>query len=210
MSVRMTMTHTGPIGWEPSRRDDAPGTAEDRAGAPAVPGGRTDWAALYREHAPRLASLALLHTDSRSDAEELLQETLCGLIARRVSADDPMAYLATSLRNTATTWARRRGAARRALDLRAETLRSGAGGPGSGREPDGGARDGSIEALLRAVDRLRDVQRDVLLLKTRVGLTFAQIAIVLDLPANTVASHHRRALEMLREILAEESNGHDA
>jgi RNA polymerase sigma-70 factor (ECF subfamily) len=44
-------------------------------------------------------------------------------------------------------------------------------------------------------------QREVIVLKTWAELTFAEIAEVLDIPANTAASRYRLGLEALREQL---------
>jgi len=47
-------------------------------------------------------------------------------------------------------------------------------------------------------------QRETLVLKIWSGLTFAQIAAVLNISANTAASRYRYAIARLRESLAEE------
>ena len=60
----------------------------------------------------------------------------------------------------------------------------------------------AIEAALRS---LPEVQATVLVMKIWGGLTFPQIASVLNIPANTAASRYRYALDKLREQLALES-----
>jgi len=49
-----------------------------------------------------------------------------------------------------------------------------------------------------ALDRLPVEQREVVTLKIWGGLTFAEIAEALEIPANTAASRYRYALEELR------------
>jgi len=70
-------------------------------------------------------------------------------------------------------------------------------------EPSGqdGERREAVEAALR---RLPDEQRDVVVLKIWGGLTFQQVAGILDIPSNTAASRYRYALEALRAWLPEE------
>ena len=93
---------------------------------------------------------------------------------------------------------RRRSAGRRAhLALRAAT-----------QEPSGGAApspEGSLlssetrEALLAAVNELPEDQRTVVVLRFFVGLSEAEVAETLNVPAGTVKSRTARALERLRE-----------
>ena len=59
-------------------------------------------------------------------------------------------------------------------------------------------------ALLRAVDRLPDEQKEVLTLKIWGELTFDEIARTLDLSLNTVASRYRYALQKLKDWVPEE------
>ena len=62
-------------------------------------------------------------------------------------------------------------------------------------------RRAAIEA---ALVRLPEAQREVLVMKVWAGLSFPQIARVLDIPPDTAASRYRYALSRLREQLAEE------
>ena len=55
--------------------------------------------------------------------------------------------------------------------------------------------------LEEAVVQLPSEQREVVVLKIWGGLTFAQIAEQLEVPANTAASRYRYALTKLRETL---------
>lgn len=62
---------------------------------------------------------------------------------------------------------------------------------------------GADAELERAVKNLPSHLREVVVLKTWGGLTFAQIAETLAVPMNTAASRYRYALEHLREALKE-------
>jgi RNA polymerase sigma-70 factor (ECF subfamily) len=54
-----------------------------------------------------------------------------------------------------------------------------------------------------AVTRLPEIYRQVLTLKVWGGLTFAEIAGTLDIPANTAASRYRYGLAELRKLTRE-------
>ena len=60
-------------------------------------------------------------------------------------------------------------------------------------------KDEKQRALLRAVDRLPDEQKEVLTLKIWGELTFEDIARTLDLSLNTVATRYRYALQTLKD-----------
>ena len=57
--------------------------------------------------------------------------------------------------------------------------------------------------LRQAVEALPPGQREAVVLKTYAGLTFQQMASVLDEPLHTVASRYRRALDRIRGALRE-------
>ena len=60
------------------------------------------------------------------------------------------------------------------------------------------------ELVTSALGRLESDDRELVELKIYGGLTFAEIAAVVDRPANTVATRYRRALESLRGWLERE------
>lgn len=111
---------------------------------------------------------------------------------RRVRAvNDPRAWMASIVRSEALTLLRtRRRAAGR--DGRAALERDAFDDERSPVDP----------ALARAVADLPDDMREVVMLKHLCGLTFDQIALVLDENRNTLAARHRRAVARLRETLA--------
>ncbi len=53
----------------------------------------------------------------------------------------------------------------------------------------------------RALRELPPEQREVVLMRVWGEMTLEEIAVVLDVPANTVASRYRYALGKLREVL---------
>ena len=68
-------------------------------------------------------------------------------------------------------------------------------------------QDERKQALLRAVERLPDQQKEVLILKIWGELTFDEIARTLDESLNTVASRYRYGLQKLRDWVPEEMEG---
>jgi RNA polymerase sigma-70 factor (ECF subfamily) len=60
---------------------------------------------------------------------------------------------------------------------------------------------GRDDVLHHAIDALPDAQREILVLKIDGELTFSEIAAVVGVNANTVASRYRLALESLRTKL---------
>jgi RNA polymerase sigma-70 factor (ECF subfamily) len=129
----------------------------------------------------------------RNDAEDAVQDVFSSLVRSRERirhVTDLKAYLFVALRHAVERIARQRQqrlAAR--LD---ETL----AGPARPRD------DGQdAERLWTLLSRLPAEQRDVLILKTQGGLTFAQIGRVQNISPHTAASRYRYGLEKLRQML---------
>ena len=69
---------------------------------------------------------------------------------------------------------------------------------------DAGAADRELAQLVQgAMSKLPDIYREVITLKVWGGLTFAEIAEALGIPANTAASRYRYGLEELRKLTRE-------
>jgi RNA polymerase sigma-70 factor (sigma-E family) len=64
------------------------------------------------------------------------------------------------------------------------------------------------EAMTAALDRLPDLQREVLVLRFYFDFSVAQTAEMLDLPEGTVKSATHRGLSELRVLLEEPAGGH--
>lgn len=134
------------------------------------------------------AMLHILHADRRS--------------LERV--ENVQAFLATSVRNVVLN-SIRGGRRYEALKLRIV----GGEGDSSGRvsSPNGSGGAASREMLHRALDRLPDDARELLLLKHVANLTLDQMALSLDENRNTLASRVRAAMERLREAMGELDDG---
>jgi RNA polymerase sigma-70 factor (ECF subfamily) len=153
------------------------------------------FAVLYDRFAASLFQVALISLGSPHDAEDAVQEVFIGLLrarARLRNVENLRAYLFASLRRAvaklATSPERQRSVSPD------ELLRF------SAPQPAELEIDRSLQ-LERALRRLPPEQREVLALKIDGGLTFAEIASVVGVSSNTVASRYRYALEKLRTAL---------
>jgi RNA polymerase sigma-70 factor (ECF subfamily) len=135
----------------------------------------------------------------RARADDVLQDVLVSVAEQRervARADDLPAYLARMARNRALDLVRRSGRREQALD-------------DDHVAPKAEARaEVPTDAIATALAALPDEQREVVALKVHAGLTFAAIAEVLGIPANTAASRYRYALEKLARQLS--GDRHDA
>jgi RNA polymerase sigma-70 factor (ECF subfamily) len=146
--------------------------------------------AFYRAHHRALAAYAASLTRSRDDAEDLVHEALAGMLEVRGAIENPEAYAYRAIRNRAIDRARRavRVEAARSIDI--------------GCAPPAQARDWT--ELCRALEALSPAAAEVVVLHARSGLSFPQIAAVLEEPVGTVSARYSRALTELRAALAKE------
>jgi RNA polymerase sigma-70 factor (ECF subfamily) len=153
---------------------------------------------LYDEHAQVLFAFLLNFTRSEADTHDLLQELFVKL-ARRPDLLEKVrnerAFLLRLSHNLAIDLMRRHGARQRQYEqMSTEPVEIFA----RAAEPDERA---FREMLSGALGELPPEQRAVAHLKLWEGLTFEQIAELLEIPLNTAASRYRYALDKLRERL---------
>ncbi len=147
--------------------------------------------ALYRAEHPGAVRLALLLTGDAAVAEELAQDAFVRVAPRLATADNPGAYLRTTLVNLCRDHGRRRATVRRHPD-----------------EPPGTAPPPGLPADLGevwlAICALPDHHRQVLVLRYWIDLPTADIAGLLGVPHATVRSRIRRGLASLEEVLTDD------
>ncbi len=154
------------------------------------------YAELYDRYGGRLYRTALGMLGRREDAEDIVKEVFMGILQSRhrlVDVQCLTGYLFTALRRAAGRCARRRAQSSALPEVAASTVSAATD-----------RRDGSTpcsERLERALLSLPAEQREVISLKIDGELTFAQIAQVIGVNANTAASRYRYALEKLRGAL---------
>jgi RNA polymerase sigma-70 factor (ECF subfamily) len=162
--------------------------------------------AVYEEYRPRLFTFLARLSRRRDVAEDLLDETWLRLVASAPRlADDTClaAWLFTVARNLFASWCRRC-----ALDdTRISDAPASWPAPGPGESPFEAASRSETEGRIeRALARLLVRDREVLLLVAVSGLTPAEAAAALGLPAEAL----RKRLQRARERLAVEMNAETA
>lgn len=152
-----------------------------------------EWEDWVRRHAPRFLLFARQHARTEADAADLVQEAVVEASRRRAgSQPPPPALVYATLR-------------RRAIDLARREDRRAHRELAAGTEADVAWFDRSAEdretaeMIQGAMRNLPDIYREVLTLKVWGGLTFAEIAETLGIPANTAASRYRYGLAELRK-----------
>ena len=160
-------------------------------------GGSDEWAVWLDRHGAALVLLARQWVASRADAEDVVQEAFVRFWRSRHRVAEPVAYLYACVKRCALDWQRGRG---RQIRREQAVARPEAEGPFTGPMEESERR----AAIASALRGLPEDQREVLVMKVWGALTFAQIAQVLQVSANTAASRYRYALAKLREQLAEE------
>ena len=202
------------------------GGADEAALVRAVASGSEEaLATLYDRHVDGVHAVALRLTGDRGIAEEVVQETFLALWNRAELFDPALASLATWLRSIARNRPvdRLRAMGRRPtlvslgghgdpndVDAGLDRVPPGAtvvGGATPAVSPEAAAEAASARAsIAAAVGSMPEMERTVIVLAYREGLTQQEIAERLGWPLGTVKTRTRRALARLRELLeADES-----
>ncbi len=153
---------------------------------------------LWDRYAGELLALLQAVLCSRHDAEDVLQTVFVRIVRKRrylAEARCLNAYVYQMARHEAMSFLRQHRR-RQPRESEAQPWLIPA-------EPDDRSQE-DAEALQAALTRLPVVQREIVVLKTYKDKTFREIAELLDLSLNTVASRYRYGLEKLRPWLKEE------
>lgn len=144
---------------------------------------------LYRQHGPALLLFAIAMTGERSSAQDVVQHVFVRLLERGLGdVVDAKAYLYRCVKNTVLN---QKKAAERNITLDEDTPWF-----------DVLNRDSAEElSLRRGLSALPSEQRQVVVLRVWCGLSNTEIARLLEISANTVASRYRYALGKLREVM---------
>jgi RNA polymerase sigma-70 factor, ECF subfamily len=162
----------------------------------ALAGETAAFGALVREQQSSVYSLAMRMLSDRQQAEDLAQEVFLRLY-RNLSSISSAAHLAFWLRKVTVNGAIDR---LRREDYRTVPLTAAADLPGATEEP-----DPLLQQHLRLLlQQLAPAPRAVLLLRYQEDLDPVEIARTLSMSVNTVKSHLRRSLAILRERIGEQ------
>lgn len=137
----------------------------------------------------------------RTDAADLVQESARVAWERRQQfkiGGDLRAWLAQITRHLGANWRRRN---QRAASSPAAVHSLVAPQPVATLWPFDAERHGLSDELAQGLASLPEVARACLLLQVVMDHSFAEIAVILDIPENTASSHARRARLALREAM---------
>jgi RNA polymerase sigma-70 factor, ECF subfamily len=151
------------------------------------------------DHLPRLYRAARAWTASREEAEDLVQETIAGVLSRPrlIRGDGELAYLLRALRNTLISQRRAAGRRPETAEL-AEEL-------GTGSRPrDDPAVAAETREVHDAIAELPEEFRDALVAVDVAGLSYDEAARALEVPEGTLTSRLFRARDRLARRLASE------
>jgi RNA polymerase sigma-70 factor, ECF subfamily len=150
-------------------------------------------------HLPRLYRAARAWTDSREEAEDLVQETSARVLARPrfLRGESELGYLLRALRNTLVS--QRRAQSRRpATTPYEEEL------PGGARSVDDPARAAELREVHAAIAELPREFRDALVAVDVAGLSYPEAAKALRIPEGTLTSRLFRARDRVGRRLGGE------
>jgi RNA polymerase sigma-70 factor (ECF subfamily) len=144
--------------------------------------------AFYRTHAPKLELYLRQILRSRQAAEDVMQETFAQ-IWKRPNGFEPArgtlrAYLFGAARNRAAEWWRKQG---------------GAWNRDVGNEP-AEHKTEMASLIADAFARLPEEQQTLIWLREVEGQSYAELAVILDIPVGTVRSRLFTAREALRSV----------
>ncbi|MGO4305634.1 RNA polymerase sigma factor [Cupriavidus sp. RAF12] len=157
------------------------------------------------DHVPRLRRYARALIHNRELADDLVQDTLERALGRtdqfRVGAD-PRAWLFAIMHSLYVNHARRASARAVHVAMDEDTF-----GDDALTMPDGQTRAHEMRDLDEALQRLPAEQRAVVLLVGLEDMSYAEVALALDIPIGTVMSRLSRGRERLRVLMAGEAPG---
>lgn len=166
-------------------------------------GDRAAFEKIFRTYYKRLHGFARSYVGGWQDAEDVVQTIFLRIWAHRENWDPPgtvKQYLFAAVRNEALNVLRHEQVVEEAEEEVARIFRE-------LKSPVRSDKDPEVEELRkdiqRGIDQLPTRCRQIFMLNRRSGLTYSEIADVLDISVNTVGTQMGRALESLREHLSE-------
>ncbi|GAB4386488.1 MAG: hypothetical protein Kow0022_15640 [Phycisphaerales bacterium] len=171
--------------------------------AEAVAGNRDALRALWRTHRAWVAAILLAHKPREAELEDLLQSVALTLVNRIGEVRDQRAFrpwLRTVATNVARASGRRQTIERKARRCLAEAARVRQAGACADEQSREGRR---VLELARA---LPDGYREPLLLRCVKGMSYREIAKVLELPESTIETRIARGRRMLRDLASRQND----
>ncbi len=168
------------------------------------------WEVLVRQHQGRICSIAYGYVGEQDEAMDLAQEIFVRVFKSLHTCTDPekfQSWLVRISRNACIDHLRRRKARPPLRDIPAEEMVSLASG---GPSPEDEWIKSSRQKLVhRALHRLSEINREIIVLKDIQGLPLEDISGMLDLPLGTVKSRSSRArIELAKAIMEMDGGPH--
>ena len=146
-------------------------------------GDKTAFSAIYTQLKTPVYTVLVRLTGDRALAEDLLQEVFLKLYRQPPRAEKPRAYVFRMARNLAIDALRQRQPTESLEELSVQT-------------------DSDLKLdLEQAFERLTVQERQLVALHLSAGLTFREVAAIVERPLGTVLWQYRRAIEKLRVLL---------
>ena len=173
-------------------------------------GDQLAWEALVRRYQARVYGLALHYARDVEEARDLAQEVFVRIYTKLSSLPDDSIFLPWLLRLTRNICIDHlRRAKVRPVAAARTTEDAGPDPVDPGPTPEQAwVADDRRRMVHRALQRLSDVNREIIMLKEIQGLKLEEIAALLDLPLGTVKSRSNRArVELARAVIALSGSG---
>ena len=162
------------------------------------------WEALVRQYQSRIYGIAYTYVGNVEDARDLAQDIFVQIYRKLDSCREPDRFLPWIIRiarNSSVDFIRRRKARPQRTEVPAEempNLRSSEPGPDELSELASQKR-----LVYRALQKLSDISREIIMLRDMQGLPLAEIAELLRVPLGTIKSRSNRArLELAEAVLS--------
>lgn len=159
---------------------------------------------LWSDSRPWLISLLLRHKPADADLDDLLHEVACTLLSRIKDVDDPRAFrgwIKMVGLNAARLSARKRSTRQSHLQSVAQHAHTAPRTDATPADQGTITRDDADRAMALA-RQLPPEFAEPLLLRSIQGLSYRQIASILELPETTIETRIARARRMLRDKIA--------
>jgi RNA polymerase sigma-70 factor (ECF subfamily) len=156
----------------------------------------TDFCRQIEAQIPKLRRYARALTRNETAADDLVQDCLVRALAKQdlfKDGTDLRAWLFTILHNQHVNYVRRAVREGTAISVSEDE-------PSMARAPDQG-RQLELRDLDRALARLPEEQRTVILLVGLEGMSYAEVAKIVGVPVGTIRSRLSRGRELLRQLM---------
>jgi len=166
------------------------------------------WEVLVRQHQGRICSIALGYVGEQDEAMDLAQEIFVRVYRSLATCTEPekfASWLIRIARNACIDHLRRRKARPPRRDIPAEDMVGLASGTPT--PEDDWVRTSRQKMVHRALQRLSEINREIIILKDIQGRPLEEISNLLDLPLGTVKSRSSRARLELAQAITDMGGG---